>query len=246
MAQAITAKRAEPAGQARHLLWRFGGWGGSLLLIALLMTACAGSTSGPGGAHSGDGATATPPRATATGMATQTVPASVWATLASKPLQLPVVAPGATCPVTAAQQHISPDYATTIGAGPVYIAAAQGSAQALAFVDAASQGDASSGWGGAKVYWQIAPAYTGPVLIRGKQLDGTHAVRFNGGLGQGHSNPEGTEPILDELHLTGGGATAPSWPTWITFTRLQAPGCYAYQVDGLSFSEVIVFQAVAQ
>jgi hypothetical protein len=29
------------------------------------------------------------------------------------------------------------------------------------------------GFGGQKVLWAIAPAYPGPVLIRGRQLDGT-------------------------------------------------------------------------
>jgi hypothetical protein len=29
-----------------------------------------------------------------------------------------------------------------------------------------------------------------------------------------------------------------------SYTRVQAPGCYAYQVDGLDFSYTIVFEAV--
>ena len=32
---------------------------------------------------------------------------------------------------------------------------------------------------------------------------------------------------------------------WITYTRVRGGGCYAYQVDGTGFSEVIVFRAVA-
>lgn len=28
-----------------------------------------------------------------------------------------------------------------------------------------------------------------------------------------------------------------------SFTRVREPGCYAYQVDGLGFSYVIVFEA---
>jgi hypothetical protein len=30
---------------------------------------------------------------------------------------------------------------------------------------------------------------------------------------------------------------------WPSFTRVRKPGCYAYEVDGTSFSEVIVFRA---
>ena len=29
-----------------------------------------------------------------------------------------------------------------------------------------------------------------------------------------------------------------------SFTRLLAPGCYAYQIDGTSFSRLVVFNAV--
>jgi hypothetical protein len=28
-----------------------------------------------------------------------------------------------------------------------------------------------------------------------------------------------------------------------SYTRLRGPGCYAYQVDGTSFSRVVVFRA---
>lgn len=53
------------------------------------------------------------------------------------------------------------------------------------------------------------------------------------------------EPRLTELRIDGQAVTPPSWPTWITFTRLATAGCYAYQVDGTSFEETITFQAVA-
>jgi hypothetical protein len=32
--------------------------------------------------------------------------------------------------------------------------------------------------------------------------------------------------------------------TVTTFTRLRAPGCYAWQIDGPTFSRVVVFRAV--
>ena len=34
------------------------------------------------------------------------------------------------------------------------------------------------------------------------------------------------------------------WPGWPSYTRVRSAGCYLYQVDGTSFSELIVFQAV--
>lgn len=39
-----------------------------------------------------------------------------------------------------------------------------------------------SAWSGNKVLWIVAPAYRGPVLIRGGRLDGPGALRFNLGL----------------------------------------------------------------
>jgi hypothetical protein len=84
-----------------------------------------------------------------------------------------------------------------------------------------------SAWSGARVTWSAASGYSGPVLIRGRQLDGSHAV----GFGEGHVP-------YDELQLAAGGPR--QWPT---LTRVRAPGCYAYQIDGTSFSSVLVFKA---
>ena len=106
----------------------------------------------------------------------------------------------------------------------------------------------SFGWGGMKVLWIMHPSYRGLVLIRGHQLDGPHALGFNGGLdhvvvpGQGN---DVTAPPLPALRLV---APVPRstdpWENWPSQTRVQASGCYAYQVDGSTFSAVIVFQAV--
>jgi hypothetical protein len=94
-----------------------------------------------------------------------------------------------------------------------------------------------SSWRGARVTWSSAPSYTGPVLIRGRQLGGAGAVGFG----------EGRVPY-DELQLLARGMGAPRAPgggrEWLSSTRVRSPGCYAYQVDGTSFSSVIVFRAV--
>jgi len=89
-------------------------------------------------------------------------------------------------------------------------------------------------WGGDKVLWVGASSYTGPVLIRGRRLDRNYFVRF----GNAH-NPS------PELHLTVTRALSPTWQgrEWPSTTRLRAPGCYGYQVDGTTFTEVIVFRA---
>jgi hypothetical protein len=93
-----------------------------------------------------------------------------------------------------------------------------------------------SAWRGGRVTWSSAPSYTGPVLIRGRQVGGT------GGVGFG----EGRVPY-DELQLLAQGMSAPRAPgggrEWLSFVRVRSPGCYAYQVDGTSFSTVVVFRA---
>lgn len=92
-----------------------------------------------------------------------------------------------------------------------------------------------SPWKAARVTWVSARSYTGPVLIRGRRLSGPGAVGFG----------EGRIPY-DELQLLASGMDAPSVPgegrVWLSFTRARAPGCFAYQVDGTSFSSVIVFE----
>jgi hypothetical protein len=84
----------------------------------------------------------------------------------------------------------------------------------------------SKAWGGQKVLWVVAPSYTGPVLIRGARLDAKGDVRFD----LGNVPPK-------ELFIPRGGGDRAS------YTRLRAPGCYAWQVDGIGFSDIVVFRA---
>jgi hypothetical protein len=91
----------------------------------------------------------------------------------------------------------------------------------------------NSAWSGARVTWLASSAYTGPILIRGREIGGPHAVGF--GLG---NVPYDQLQVNDSAGPRAGGTR--QWPA---FTRLRGPGCYAYQVDGTSFSDVIVFRA---
>ncbi len=93
-----------------------------------------------------------------------------------------------------------------------------------------------SQWLAARVTWVAAATYTGPVLIRGAMLGG-------GAIGFG----AGATPY-DELQLLDAGRGAPrvagGGRAWVTYTRIRAGGCYAYQVDGTGITEVVVFRAV--
>ncbi len=96
------------------------------------------------------------------------------------------------------------------------------------------QGFIGSAWRGGRVTWRSSARYRGPVLIRGRQVGGSGVV----GFGEGHVP-------YDQLQLLDAAQGMPRGPAreWPSFTRVRSPGCYAYQVDGTSFSYVIVFRA---
>ncbi len=93
-----------------------------------------------------------------------------------------------------------------------------------------------SPWKAARVEWVASGSYRGPVLIRGARTDGSGAI----GFGEGHVP-------ADELQLLQSGQQVPKpaggGRAWLSFTRVRVPGCYAYQIDGTSFSRVITFRA---
>ena len=45
----------------------------------------------------------------------------------------------------------------------------------------------------------------------------------------------------NQLRLAGAPAYGEPWPNFPAYLRIQAPGCYAIQLDGDTFSEVVVF-----
>jgi hypothetical protein len=160
-----------------------------------------------------------------------------------RPLHLPHVAPGGTCPVSGVDHRIPFvrrfGVGPGIGRGPAYpIGLAAGVLQ----LSPATNFD-STAWAGQKVLWFVLPSYRGPVLIRGARIDGPGRVRFD----------RGDVPPLSirvGLHPTSGYPSNPVPPPGTRFrasyTRLRGPGCYAYQVDGTTFSRVVVFRAVWQ
>jgi len=87
-----------------------------------------------------------------------------------------------------------------------------------------------------KAMWAIDPRYVGPLLVRGRQLDGTDILKFE--KGEPGFSPSTSAHPTTELHESGG-YIHPS------VTRVRTLGCYAYQVDGIGFSYSIVFRAIA-
>lgn len=222
-------------------------WLGLLGSILILLAGCSSTPSNTQAPTTTVGPTATTaatsaPTTTATtataAPTTTTNTTTDWSSLESKPLHLPTLAAGASCPVTQPQQHIAPDHQYAAGNGPVYLVN-EAITNPVTFLDAGSS-DPGSSWKISKVFWEINASYTGPALVRGAQIDGTHALNFNGGLGQTAGNNQGTEPILHELRLQGD--PHGQWKTYLSFVRIQQAGCYALQIDGQNFSEIIVIQ----
>ncbi len=163
------------------------------------------------------------------GAATPTPSTDAWTTLAQRPLKITTLAPGSPCP-TSGGKMVAPDFGLALGDGPVYPTGF--SSDAVYYYGSALQ---EGGWYLLKVLWIASPNYRGPALVRGKQIDGPNELRFK----------EGADPPK-ELRLDTSDTnnrTDQGWSNWPTYTRLRAPGCYAYQVDGVSFSQVIIFRA---
>jgi hypothetical protein len=86
------------------------------------------------------------------------------------------------------------------------------------------------GWGALKTVWLSQPAYQGPVLVRGRQLDGSGAVRVGG-------VPTTKQFVLPAgPEVNGGDGYRPG----IAYVWLRRAGCYGFQVDGIGFSHDVV------
>jgi hypothetical protein len=150
-----------------------------------------------------------------------------------RPLRLPTLGNGGDCP-TEPGRTVDPAYGAAVGKGPVY-AAALGTDSTLLF--SPPKRFESRSWGGNKVLWLVAPDYRGPVLIRGRRLDGPGLVRFDEGDVPPAQIRLRAEPVSE--------GSDPLWRERPSYTRVEGLGCYAYQVDGHDFSYPIAFRAVA-
>jgi len=157
-----------------------------------------------------------------------------WSLLRRRPLAAPALAPGSSCPVSARTGTLAKVGLSVFpawGAGPAYPAFDPPHAE-IAQVFAFGPEPEYAEWGIEKVMWAVDPRYVGPVLIRGRQLDGPNDLRFENGS-PGFTREQTLHPAA-ELRLVGGFVHP-------AVTRARQPGCYAYQADGLGFSRTIVF-----
>ncbi len=152
-----------------------------------------------------------------------------------RPLHLPRVAAGAGCPASpgALASTLGRGLARmpVAGPGPVYVMSVGGERAGSVSIGGARPD--SQGWRGQKAPWIAAPRYGGPILIRGARIDAPGAVRFARGFGE----------HVRALYQRRGQSVQPNgWRVWPSLLLVRSPGCYALQVDGLSFSRVIVIR----
>jgi hypothetical protein len=154
--------------------------------------------------------------------------ADPWIALESRQLHLPQIAPGAACPRSTGR-IVNPNFGPAYGDGPVY--AAMGTTDGTVSIQNAQQ---VKGWYAVKVLW-ITDPHREKTLIRGRQLDGPHRVRFDSDAGV----------LVPELKIARWVTVSGSdWGHRPSMERVRNAGCYGLQADGKTFSTVIVFQAV--
>lgn len=161
------------------------------------------------------------------------------AALRARPLRLPTLAAGDACPVTpAAPMDPAPPAGHPLSSGGPPSALGH----APLFPDAHYYGGGTRlpmrsghphpGWYVAKAPWGTRAGYRGWTLIRTARLDGP-------GLALVELRLADVPQISNALPVD----VQADWQYWAGETEVTNPGCYAYQVDGSSFTEVIVFRA---
>ena len=104
---------------------------------------------------------------------------------------------------------------------------------------------AHDGWHWNKVVWARDWQYTGPIVIRGRRMDGPATLRFQR-MADGRPGPDLAHSSLHVPAYTTGNRPdtrgTGSWEEIFTWVVVRSPGCYGVQVDGVDFSNVIVFR----
>ena len=135
-----------------------------------------------------------------------------------RPLRIPRLGAGARCPASRAS-HAAPNVVTTLGPGPAYPVLSGSLSEDLVVEGAYA----------VKTLWAVSRAYRGALLIRARRLGDGAVVRFWPGR-QRRLWWRGLWP--EERRAWRYGATA---------TLIPRRGCYAFQVNGATFSRRIVF-----
>ena len=94
-------------------------------------------------------------------------------------------------------------------------------------------------WAGQKVFWYVLPSYRGRVLIRGRRLDGPGWLGFNG------LRVPDRELRIEPYESVTWAGQPPGSRGRPSAVRARTSGCYGVQIDGATFSRVVVFPVAA-
>ena len=156
--------------------------------------------------------------------------------LLKRSLHFPVVDNGKACPASPGapvNTYTSYFSGIALGNGPVRVAI--GSRGKLVLGQAQLGSTSADGWFALETLWFAMPSYDGPFVVRGERLGGGAATIDVDGSA---TDPSPLVVPPGPTANTQDGIRVAPVSTWVT-----SPGCYAWQVDGLSFSYVIVVDA---
>ena len=146
-------------------------------------------------------------------------------------LHFPVLRPGHRCPASRGTRFNTSQFGgVALGTGPVRVLAGSTRRGIADLINPTS----APPWLALKTLWFSLPAYQGPFIIRATRLGRPGPVA----LGEGPAMVPLVIPPGPTLSSFFGYRTVPGG-LWV-----KSPGCYAWQVDGLGFSEIIVVRAV--
>lgn len=164
------------------------------------------------------------------------------AQLDERPLNLPVLLPGDPCPLSKGSAEIVPREpyifcadCLWFGRGPAYFPLSFHDRQSEDAIFSLDRVTSSVTPYRIKTPWVSKPDYAGPILIRGRQLDGTREQK----LGFSTDSSGGNE----QLQLTGyGGPDSTRWQFWIANMWVPGPGCYGIQIDTMPGTDIVIFK----
>lgn len=159
--------------------------------------------------------------------------------LLARPLHFPSLQPGESCPATAGATVSNSFFGgVALGSGPVRVLIVNRGdlIQGRAVLGFATD---TPGWFALQTLWFAIPGYNGPFVVRAKRLGSNGPIEVQPGrTGQEPGSGPLVVPAGPTLNTDSGFRTIPG-STWVT-----SAGCYAWQVDGRNFSEVIVVDAL--
>jgi hypothetical protein len=217
---------------------------GAALAVTLYLASCtSGAIEGPskqvpeatiGSTSAGASPAQSPGVAASASNASETIPASL-----RRPLHLPRVDSAGACPTSLGESYSNSQFGgIALGDGPVLPLVAVHRSRDIGpakngILHVRPYADYPGNWLWVKTLWISFPRYQGPILLRGRQLDGVNPLAMG--------EPPTIDPELPAGPTGNGEEGFREWPggTWV-----KAAGCYAWQIDGLDFSYVIVFRAL--